>query len=120
MKIWLDAHLSPAIAKFLNEEFFVEAVSLRSIGLRDSEDEAIFIKAREADVIFFTKDADFIELLERLGSPPKVVWLRVGNTSNQEMKRILSASFMNIVNLLESGNNLVEVESLGNRIKRWK
>ncbi|MGK0310164.1 MAG: putative nuclease of putative toxin-antitoxin system [Lentimonas sp.] len=114
MKIWLDAHLSPAIAKFLNEEFLnekflVEAVSLRSLGLRDSDDETIFMKAREADVVFFTKDADFVELLERFGNPPKVVWLRVGNTSNQEMKRILLASFKNITSLLGSGDDLVEV-----------
>lgn len=112
MKIWLDAHLSPAIAKFLNEEFYVRAVSLRSVGLRDSEDEAIFMKAKEADVVFFTKDGDFVELLERFGSPPKIVWLRVGNTSNREMKRIFSSSFKSIVDLLGSGNDLVEVKSL--------
>ena len=39
MKLWLDAHLSPAIAKFLNEEFPVQATSLTRLGLRDCEDE---------------------------------------------------------------------------------
>ena len=120
MKIWLDAHLSPAIAKFLNEEFSVNAVSLRSLGLRDSEDEDIFMKAKKANAVFFTKDDDFVELLERFGSSPKVVWLRTGNTSNQEVKRIFSSSFKSITSLLESGNDLVEVESLSGRTKQWR
>ena len=91
---------------------------MRNLGLRDSEDEEIFMKAKEANVVFFTKDEDFVELLERFGNPPKVVWLRVGNTSNLEMKRILSSSFKNIINLIGSGNNLVEVKSLSERTKQ--
>lgn len=109
----------PAMAKFLNEFFSVNAVSLRSLGLRDSEDRKTFIEAREANAVFFTKDGDFVELLERFGSPPRIVWLRIGNTSNQELKRIFLSSFKRIVSLLESGNDLIEVENLSDRSKQW-
>ena len=61
---------------------------------------------------FFTKDVDSVELLERFGSPPKVVWLRIGNTSNREIKRIFSSSLKLILELLEPGNDLVEVAGL--------
>ena len=109
MKIWLDAHLSPSIAKSLNEEFSAQATSLTSLGLRHCEDEEIYMKAKAADVIFVTKDDDFLTLLERLGSPPRILWLRVGNTSNQQMISIFTTSFDRIVNLFEEGNDLVEV-----------
>ena len=65
--IWLDAHLSPRIARWLREEVGREAVALRDLGLRDAEDEEIFARAREADVVILTKDSDFVQLANRLG-----------------------------------------------------
>ena len=67
------------------------------------------MKAKVENVIFVTKDDDFITLLERLGSPPKIIWLRVGNTSNQQMRRIFTTSFDRLVSLFEAGNDLVEI-----------
>ena len=37
---------------------------------------------RQGNVIVLTKDSDFVQLLERRGPPPQVVWLTCGNTSN--------------------------------------
>jgi predicted nuclease of predicted toxin-antitoxin system len=37
-----------------------------------------------------TKDSDFVDLVERLGSPPQVIWLTYGNTSNARLRHILS------------------------------
>ena len=56
-----------------------------------------------------TKDRDFVELLERLGPPPKVIWITVGNTSNQNLKRILSATLPDALTILEAGECLVEI-----------
>lgn len=42
--IWIDAHLSPAIANWINNTFDVTALALRDIGLRDAEDLEIFEK----------------------------------------------------------------------------
>ena len=71
MKIWLDAHLSPAIAEWITSEFGIEAFALRELGLRDAEDIEIFNSAREADAIVITKDRDFVLLIDRYGPPPK-------------------------------------------------
>jgi predicted nuclease of predicted toxin-antitoxin system len=43
--IWLDAHLSPRLARWIREELGHEAQPLREIGLRDADDEAIFERA---------------------------------------------------------------------------
>jgi predicted nuclease of predicted toxin-antitoxin system len=111
MKFWLDAHLSPAIAKLLNEKYSAQATSIRSLKLSQCEDEEIFMKAREEDVIFITKDDDFIHLLERFGSPPRILWLKVGNTSYQQMKKVFANSFDSLVSLFEAGNDFIEVTS---------
>jgi len=42
MTIWVDAHLSPAIATWITSTFGVEAVALRNLGLRDAEEPEIF------------------------------------------------------------------------------
>ena len=62
MIIWVDAHLSPAIATWITNTFGVTAVGLREIGLRDAEDPEIFEASRAQGVIVMTKDSDFVDL----------------------------------------------------------
>jgi predicted nuclease of predicted toxin-antitoxin system len=54
--IWIDAHLSPAIATWLASKFGIMAIALRDIGLRDAEDLEIFEAAKAQGAIFMTKD----------------------------------------------------------------
>lgn len=109
MTLWLDAHLSPRIARWLAETFAVAAMPVRDLNLREAEDDQIFFAARQANVVVITKDSDFIELLERHGSPPKIIWLTCGNTSEAALKKILSAAFLEAMRLLETGDDLVEI-----------
>ena len=109
MIIWIDAQLSPAIAPWIKQNFAVDAVALRDIGLRDAEDTDIFDAAKSAGAVIMTKDADFSDLLDRLGTPPQVLWLTCGNTSNARLKEILSAAMTEAINLLASGEPLVEI-----------
>ena len=109
MTLWLDAHLSPRIGRWLSDSFAVTATPVRELKLRDSEDDQIFFAAREAGVVVMTKDSDFIDLLERHGAPPKIIWLTCCNTSEEALKEILLASFPEAKRLLESGEDLVEI-----------
>ncbi|TRU03583.1 MAG: hypothetical protein EWV45_10790 [Microcystis flos-aquae Mf_QC_C_20070823_S10D] len=43
MTIWVDAHLSPAIATWISTTLEIEAVALRDLGLRDAEDTGLFV-----------------------------------------------------------------------------
>jgi predicted nuclease of predicted toxin-antitoxin system len=101
--------MSPTIAPWISENFFVTALALRELGLRDATDREIFFKARQASASVMTKDSDFIRLLEELGAPPQVIWVTCGNTSNARLKQILSGSLTKALELLRSGENLVEV-----------
>ena len=105
----MDAQLSPALAPWLTEQFAVEAFSARHLGLVPAKDRAIFQAAREANAVVLTKDADFTSWLERLGPPPRVLWLRCGNTSNARLKVLLRKTLPAALEMLNSGESLVEI-----------
>ncbi len=109
MKIWVDAHLSPKIAVWLRSELKIDASTLKEHGLRDADDHEIFHAARANNAIIMTKDIDFVNLQERLGAPPSIIWLTCGNTSNDFLKIILSKHIHSIRALFENGERLVEI-----------
>lgn len=109
MIVWIDAQLSPYLAPWLSSEFDVEAKPVRELGLRDAKDREIFMAAREAGAVVMTKDSDFVLLLEQLGSPPQILWLTIGNTSNAHLKDVLSGRFTSAQKILLRGESLVEI-----------
>ena len=113
MIIWIDAQLSPYLARWLSSKFDVEAKPVRELGLRDAKDREIFLAAREAGAVVLTKDSDFVLLLEQLGPPPQVLWLTVGNSSNARLREVLSKGFSTVQSLLLRGEPLVEISEVG-------
>jgi predicted nuclease of predicted toxin-antitoxin system len=109
LTFWIDAQLSPALAPWLTDTFGVAALSLKRLGDRDVSDREIFQSARDAKAVVITKDSDFVRLLERFGPPPQVVWVTLGNTSNANMKAVLSKAFVQAKALFAAGEPLVEI-----------
>ena len=109
MTIWIDAQLSPALAPWIKNNFDIEAFSARWLGLQYATDEEIFDAARKANTIVMSKDSDFVQLLRLHGPPPKVIWVTCGNTSNARMKEILSQTLKSTLDLLQAGEQLVEI-----------
>lgn len=60
-------------------------------------------------MIVLSKDDDFIQLIEQMGTPPKLIWVTCCNTSNARMREILSTTLPKAKELLESGENIVEI-----------
>ena len=109
MKLWLDAQLSPEMASWITKSFVIDAVAVRDIGLRDATDVQIFEAAKQAGVVLMTKDSDFSHLIQRLGPPPRIIWLRCGNTSNESLRHIFEKTLLDAVALLDAGEDLVEI-----------
>jgi predicted nuclease of predicted toxin-antitoxin system len=107
--LWLDAHISPALCPWIRRQFAVDALHVRDLGLREAEDPKIFQKARAAKVVVFTKDEDFVELADRLGAPPQVLWLRCGNMPNARLRSVLSQTLPDALQLLQQGEAIVEI-----------
>jgi len=79
-EIWLDTQLSPIIAKWILEFTGYSVKSSYSLQLHFLTDLAIYDKAKAVGkVILISKDADFPELISRLGSPPKLIVIKKGN-----------------------------------------
>lgn len=116
MTIWIDAQISPAISVWIGDNFDVQAFAARDLNLRDSEDEEIFLAAKQANVVVITKDKDFVSLLERLGSPPQIIWLTCGNTSNARLKEILTATLNNAIELLQNAKKLLRLVNMKTKI----
>ena len=109
MIVWIDAQLSPSLARWLTREFGIEAYSVRFLNLLRAKDPSIFQQAREANVAVMTKDVDFVLLQERFGAPPAILWVRCGNTSNAYLKQVLRRTFPHARRMIESGEILVEI-----------
>jgi predicted nuclease of predicted toxin-antitoxin system len=97
--LWLDAQLSPALASWISERF------------SNADDREIFAQARSAEAIVMTKDRDFLHLLFQQGPPPQVIWLRVGNSSNQALQAMLLRTLKEAVASLREGEPWVEIRS---------
>lgn len=106
--IWLDAQISPQIAQWISQHFKIQCIALRDIGLRDADDTTIFLEAKKANAIIITKDSDFQDLLLHLKSPPKIIWLTCGNTSNQKLTEILTKHLTIALEILEN-SEIVEI-----------
>lgn len=112
MKLWIDAQLSPLLARWLSDHFSIEATALKDLGLRDASDLEIFDQARKVNAVIMSKDADFPQLAHHRGTPPKIIWITCGNTSNHNLKRILETTLREAIRLLEAGEDVVEIAEI--------
>ena len=111
MKFWLNANLSPQLARWIGANFKCECKTIKELGLRDAADSELFAAARKANAIVITKDTDFREMVLRLGAPPQVLWITTGNTSTSFLIRILQSALPEAIKHLEAGAPLVEIST---------
>lgn len=108
MTLLLDVHLSPFITDWVEETFSITCQSFHHLKWQTLSDKDAFMKARAMNAVVLTKDEDFVELLKQHQSPPKIIWLTCGNTSNNRLKEILTLRFRQALELLVT-NDLVEI-----------
>jgi predicted nuclease of predicted toxin-antitoxin system len=104
----IDAQLPPGLAIRLRERGY-PAEHVNRVGLGAAGDIAICEHARSVRAVLMTKDEDFVALALREPSGPQVVWLRIGNISNEALWVRISAALDEILESLESGERIVEV-----------
>ena len=88
VKLLFDQNLSRKLSDRL-QDLFPGSLHARDVLVRRTPDESIWFYARDNDFVVVTKDADFRDLSERLGYPPKVILVRTGNTSNAIVEALL-------------------------------
>lgn len=94
----------------------IDCLPVRDLNLQRALDPEIFTAARRANVVVMTKDADFVELLEQQGPPPRVVLVTCGNTSNARLRRLIQTAWPTILVMFERGEVLVELGDQFDRV----
>lgn len=84
MKLLFDENLSPRLARDLAEQFPGSA-HVRECGLLGHSDEEVWDHARAHGFTLVSKDSDFQQRSFIYGPPPKLVWLRIGNCTRQQV-----------------------------------
>ena len=92
MKLLLDQNISFRITNKI-QDIFPGSKQVRDLGLENSKDTILWAYAKEYDYCIVTFDGDFYDLGLLKGSSPKVIWLRIGNTSTQNIEKILRKNF---------------------------
>ncbi len=88
MKLLFDQNLSHNLIKAL-DDLFPDSVHVRDIGLREASDAEIWDYAKENGYVIVSKDSDFQQRSLLYGSPPKFIWIRIGNSSVQEIEDLI-------------------------------
>ena len=82
MKLLFDQNISYRILPLIKNHY-PEATQVKHVGLHSCKDIEIWRYARENDFVIVTFDSDFKEFSTLFGHPPKIIWLRFGNTTTR-------------------------------------
>ena len=114
MKLLFDQNISYRIIKKLNDKF-PESKHVSQLGLNDSEDIDIWQYAKREDYVIITFDSDYYDISLINGCPPKLIWLRTGNLTTEEISIILISNIGVItdfvLNLENTDKACLEIDS---------
>jgi predicted nuclease of predicted toxin-antitoxin system len=88
MKLLFDHHLSRKLVARL-ADCFPDASHIVFHSLETAHDIDIWQFARNNGYTIVTKDADFKDVSTLRGAPPKVIWLRIGNSTTKRVEEVL-------------------------------
>jgi predicted nuclease of predicted toxin-antitoxin system len=108
LRFLIDAQLPPGLARQLTARGYA-AEHVNRIGLGHASDSIIWQFAVRTGAILITKDEDFVTLANQETTGPQVVWIRIGNISNDALWRALGPSLDEIVESLNAGERILEV-----------
>ena len=95
MKLLFDENISYRILKKLDSEFS------DSITIRGKTDNEIWEYAKKNDFSIVTFDEDFYDIQTLRGAPPKIIWLRCGNSTTENIAILLNSQKKKILQFLE-------------------
>lgn len=103
MKLLLDENLSSRIVTVL-EPYYPGTTHVSLVGLERAMDYDIWLYAKNNDFVILSRDSDYYDLSLIKGSPPQVIWLKIGNCSKQTVVDLLIKKKKILGKLLESEN----------------
>lgn len=88
MKLLFDQNISFRITHKL-KDVYPGCKQLKDLGLENTSDTEIWEYSKKNHFAIVTFDADFADLANIKGSPPKIIWLRTGNMTTDRIAELL-------------------------------
>jgi len=110
MKLLLDQNISFKITSKI-QDLFPGSKQVRDLGLENSKDSFLWNYAKENNYCIVTFDGDFYDLGLIKGSSPKVIWLRLGNTTTQNIEAVLRKNY-DLIKTFLTDPNYIEIGCL--------
>ena len=101
MKLLFDENLSHRLTIRLGD-LFPESLHVRDVGLKSAIDPDVWEFARASGLIIVSKDSDMHQRSFLYGYPPKVIWVRLGNCSTNDVESLLRQCYSAIQDFYES------------------
>jgi predicted nuclease of predicted toxin-antitoxin system len=100
VKLLFDENLSHRLAERL-ANIFPGSTHVRLVGLESAEDPKVWQLAVTDDFVIVSKDSDMHDRSLLFGFPPKVIWVRLGNCSTQQVEDLIRREFSKISEFVE-------------------
>jgi len=110
VKLLFDQNISFRVVNLLLPSF-PEAKHVKEFNLQNASDKQIWNYAKENQYTIISFDADFYDLVTLHGHPPKIIWLRLGNTSTQNLAKTLQ-HHINLINSFISDDTYKDISCL--------
>lgn len=91
MKLLFDENLSPRLMESL-ADVYPGSEHIHSVGLGSAQDFAVWLYAKAHGFAIVSKDSDFAERSVLETDPPKIIWIRLGNCSTDEVEATLRSA----------------------------
>lgn len=108
MLFLVDAQLPPSLAEALRQAVN-KAIHLIELGLLAATDQQIWDEAISRSAVLVTKDRDFPLRRTARNDGPAILWVRVGNMSNQRLIDLVLRALPGITDAVERGEAVVEL-----------
>ena len=95
MKLLFDENLSFRLVAAL-ADLYPESRHVREAELLGADDLSVWNYAAEHGFLLASKDTDFYERSLVFGAPPKIIWLRIGNSTVNETIMLLRSQYITI------------------------
>lgn len=109
--VWLvDNQLPVALARFLEAQG-QPSLHVTDVGLEQALDRSLWDLAKSRSWVIVSKDEDFQDLAIRLGMPPQLVWVRLGNCRKDALLEAFGRHLSPLCSALAAGEAIVELRS---------
>jgi predicted nuclease of predicted toxin-antitoxin system len=109
MKLLFDQNISYRIVRLVKAKF-PNCVHVSEVNLINKTDSEIWQFANDNNFTIVTFDADFYDLAVIKGIPPKIIWLRIGNSTSLKISHILIQNRKLVLDFCSSKNENICLE----------